>query len=111
MESLGTYKPEFDRVIGIYAQLYIEYIVIGDTWRRTGYKVIENYTNKGGNTNKQQSPIYKALQKVREDMHYYETCLGLTPASLKKINDKAIDKKESGKLEELLRAIEKENGI
>lgn len=112
MESLGTYKPEFDRVIEIYAQLYVEYMEIGRQWKGTGYKIVESHTNKAGATNKTTAPIYKALQQVREQMHYYETCLGLTPAALKKINDKLDNNgNKTSKLEEILQKIEQNNGL
>ena len=110
MQSLGTYKPEFDRVIEIYAQVYIEYLVIGDQWRRSGYQVTEEYTNKAGATNKQQSTLYKTVQQAREKLQYYESCLGLTPAALKRINEKLDNRDGKGsKLDEVLDKIEQIN--
>lgn len=112
MQSLGTYKPEFDRVIEIYAQVYIEYLVIGDQWRRSGYQVTEEYTNKAGATNKQQSTLYKTVQQAREKLQYYESCLGLTPAALKRINEKLDNRAGKGsKLDEVLDKIEQINGL
>ena len=101
-----------DRVIEIYAQVYIEYLVIGDQWRRSGYQVTEEYTNKAGATNKQQSTLYKTVQQAREKLQYYESCLGLTPAALKRINEKLDNRDGKGsKLDEVLDKIEQINGL
>ena len=70
-EELGTYRPSFDVVI--------------------------EYTNKGGSTNHVQNPLLKLANELNRDALTYWKELGLTPAGLKRLNEKALDLKVSNK--------------
>ena len=55
------------------------------------------YTNKGGSTNHIQNPLLKLANELNRDALTYWKELGLTPAGLKRLNEKALDLKVSNK--------------
>ena len=62
------------------------------------------YTNKNGTTNMIKNPLLTLLNDLDRDALAYWRDLGLTPAGLRKINEKAVQprKKDLGELLEKL---------
>lgn len=106
MKSLGTYKVEFSPTITRYAEMRIQYKMLMGKWYESGCTIAEDYTNKAGATNARKTAIYLALETLRSDLTNLENILGLTPAGLKKINDKSINAKKESTLAKALSKIE-----
>lgn len=96
MKSLGTYKPEFSPVVTRYAEMRVQFEILMAQWYESGCRITERYTNKAGATNNRKTALYQSIEAIRKEILALENLLGLTPAGLKKINDKALSiKKES----------------
>ena len=85
MQSLGTYKKEFEPVILILCQLKKQYDVLTKKFEDDGYRFSE-ITSSGT----KKAPIVVTLEGLRRDILNYYTQLGLTPQGLKKLNDQAM---------------------
>lgn len=99
MKRLGTHKPEYNRLIDIYAGLVHDYLVTLDEWERGGRQYATE-TAAGGT---KKSAIVSTLENLRKDILQYSDRLCLNPKS-------AGEKKEKGKgsaLAEALRELEK----
>ena len=103
MKNLGVYKDEFIPVITRYAELRVQYIVIMGKWYATGCEITEDYTNKAGATNARKTALYQAVENLRHELADHESMLGLTPQSLKKINDKNFQTSKKSSLAEALK--------
>ena len=93
MKALGTYKPEFDTTISIYAGLVEQYQMLEMQFKESNFKVEE----KTGADNSKRSPIVATLENLRKDILHYSNALGLTPSGLKKINDEMKQDKKKPK--------------
>lgn len=105
MTDIGTYKPQFDPTIRVYAETKYQYNLVMREFLDSGCKMTEEYTNKFGATNIRKTAIYLALETIRKDILGYENILGLTPAGLKKINDGMKSQRKKGGLAEVLNGI------
>lgn len=107
MKEIGTYKPQFDGTIHLYAETKYQYEILMQNFYESGCKVTEEYTNKAGFTNVRKTATYLALETLRRDIINHENILGLTPAGLRKINESEMKgKKKKSKLVEALRSVE-----
>lgn len=91
MKALGTYKPEYSRIIEIYAQIMAEYNQITKDFEENGYKIEVN-TDQGGS---KKSPTLSALEVLRKDILAYSDRLCLNPKALETVT---IEKSKSSKL-------------
>lgn len=91
MKSIGTYKPEYHRVIEVYCSLLEKYIAINKEIKQEDYQA--------------RTPLCISEEALRKDILKYMAELGLTPAGLKRINDKAFDKKKQSQLAKALNAL------
>lgn len=66
-------------------------------YKQNGGEPVIEYTNKSGATNYVQNPILKLANELNRDALTYWKELGLTPAGLKRLNDKALDLKVTNK--------------
>ncbi len=66
-------------------------------YKQEGGQPVIEYTNKGGSTNYVQNPLLKLANELNRDALTYWKELGLTPAGLKRLNEKALDLKVSSK--------------
>ena len=90
MEGVGTYKEEFEPVIGRLAEIYVRMQRARGEFERTGSKMFVAYTNKAGATNPAKNPYLQELDFLQKMALELERELGLTPASLRKINEAAM---------------------
>ena len=79
MTALGNYKPEYDDMITIYADLLDQYSVFQKQFADNGYRVSEEYTNKAGATNQRKVPVLNAIETLRKDIVTYSDRLRLNP--------------------------------
>jgi hypothetical protein len=102
MKELLIYKKSFDPIIEIYAGLMHQYEVLNFQFKKSNFKITDEYTNKAGATNERKTPVYMALEGLRKDILSYSDKLGLNPAGLNRINDELTKKKKVSKLEKAL---------
>ncbi|WP_335871955.1 P27 family phage terminase small subunit [Bacillus sp. 2205SS5-2] len=108
MQSLGTYRPQFDSAIRVYSEMRFQYDVLMQQFYADGCKISEEYTNKAGAKNIRKTAMYLSLETLRKDIVNHENLLGLTPAGLKRINDEmAKKKKKMSKLDLALSSLDK----
>lgn len=74
MRDLGVYKPEYEAMIAIYADLCEQYDAITEQFVQSGYQ-FEEATNAGS----KKAPIVTTLESLRKDILTYANALGLTP--------------------------------
>jgi phage terminase small subunit len=92
MESLGTYKPEYDKIIKIFAGMLHQYQEFEAQFEASGYKITEEYTNKAGATNERKVPLYTAMESLRKDIIAYSDRLCLNPKSLETVTTEQANK-------------------
>lgn len=97
MKSLGIYKPEFDSMIGVYAQLMTQRDKLETQYKKSGYQY-----QVPTSTGVKKAPIVTTLETLRKDILAYAEALGLTPRGLVKFNDKAFEKKAESALSKAL---------
>lgn len=99
----GTYQAYFDDVIDTLASILERRDIIEAEWDG---EVIVEHTNRSGITNKEQSPTLRLVNDLNRDALTYWKELGLTPASLKRINESAMkEKKKESALERALKSL------
>ncbi|WFB57480.1 P27 family phage terminase small subunit [Paenibacillus sp. BR1-192] len=81
MKALGVYKPEYEGIIEIYAELVDQYNKITKEFKEGGYKY-EVETDQGG---KKKAPIVATLETLRKDILAYSDRLCLNPKSLETV--------------------------
>lgn len=97
MKNLGIYKPEFDSMIAVYAQLMTQRDKLESEYKKGGYQYQVN-TSSGV----KKAPIVTTLEALRKDCLTYAEALGLTPRGLAKFDAKAFEKRKVGGLEQAL---------
>lgn len=104
-EEAGTYRPYFDHVIATLADILSKRDKAQEQFEKSGGNAIIKHTNKSGATNLEQNPALRMINDLNRDALQYWRDLGLTPAGLKKINDKAMQKQKASALTEALKAL------
>ena len=100
MKELGTYKKEYERIIGIYAGMLYQYDVLEKKFVAGGFEIEVEFTNTVKATNTKKSTIYQALEILRKDIAAYSNILLLNPKAL---NSATVESKGTSKLECYLR--------
>lgn len=96
-ETAGTYRPFFDSVIDTLAGILARRDEALEIYEKSGGNPIVKHTNKAGASNLEQNPALRLVNDLNRDALAYWRDLGLTPAGLKKLNDKALDVKVTNK--------------
>ena len=102
MKKAGTYRREFEDSMERYADLRVQYDVLKGQWYEEGCAITEEYTNKSGATNQRKTPLYLAMETLREELLELENIFGLTPKGLKQIHSKTMEDKKESALEKAL---------
>lgn len=84
MNKLGIHKPQYNRIIDIYAELVSQYLKLTKEFEEGGYQYEVN-TGQGGC---KKSPIVATLETLRKDILAYSDRLCLNPKSLDAMNVK-----------------------
>jgi len=90
MRALNLYKKEYAYTINILAKCLYDYEQMQDTFAKSGGNIVVRHTNKGGSTNATKNPFYAAIETLRSDILAYARELGMTPSSLKRINETEV---------------------
>lgn len=85
MKAVGTYRPEFDKVIDSLAKIYVDMDTARSQFMASGGNVVVKHTNKSGATNWVKNPFFLAIEGLQDKILMYNRELGLTPAGLRKI--------------------------
>lgn len=101
-EQAGTYRPWFDNVISTLASILERRDDAEDLFVLNGSQVLVEHTNKAGATNTVQNPILRLINDLNRDALAYWRDLGLTPAGLKRIDEKAMKQKKISAMEKAL---------
>lgn len=95
MKGLGVYKPEYDNIINIYADLLVQYEDARQKFIQSGYQY-ETETAAGGT---KKSAIVATLENLRKDIIAYSDRLCLNPKSVETVT---TEKQGKSKLESVL---------
>lgn len=95
MKALGTHKPQYNRLIDIYADLVNQYLTAIEEFEEGG-RQYEVSTAAGGF---KKSPIVATLENLRKDILQYSDRLMLNP---KAFDQTKIEVKTESKLDRLL---------
>lgn len=104
-EQAGTYRPYFDDVITTLAGILERRDDAQEMFVKAGSNILVKHTNKSGATNIEQNPLLRMINDLNRDALAYWRDLGLTPAGLRRINEKALDKPKESALSKALREI------
>ena len=104
MEAVGTYNPIFDTTIKQLAKLERELPKAERAWRAAGGSMVIEQVNKAGATYTAKDPHYAVVDQLRKDILALKNQLGLTPKSLKRVQEQMAAKPETkqSRLEQLL---------
>lgn len=102
METLGTYRHEFDVLIERYAEMRLQFDLLNKRWYEEGCKITEPYTNKAGATNERKTALYLCMEKLRLELTDTENILGMTPKGLQTIKKKGLEQKKQSALDRIL---------
>lgn len=102
MQTLGTYKPEFEAPVRRYADLRVQYDTLCEKWYEEGCNITEEYTNKSGAKNQRKTALYQSMETMRKELTDMENLFGLTPKGLKAIKAKGLEVKKKSALDRLL---------
>ena len=103
MKNVGTYKEEFSIAVNTLAKIMFDYQETMGEFEKTGGNIIITHTNKSKEKNVVKNPFYLAIETLRAQILKYLIELGLTPAGLKKINDKSLAVQKESLLGKALR--------
>lgn len=81
MKALGVHKPQYNRLVSIYADLVFQYNESMQDFEESG-RQYETETAAGGS---KKSPIVATLETLRKDILAYSDRLGLNPKALETI--------------------------
>lgn len=98
MKSLGVYKPEYDPLIKVYAELVVQYNSITERFVNGGMRYQVSTADGGA----KKAPIVATLESLRKDILAYSDRLCLNPKSLETVT--TDNGKKSG-LAELLKGL------
>jgi phage terminase small subunit len=101
MQTLGTYKPEYDAIIDIYCELREQYEFYTKQFKEKKFKCDE-YTAAGGT---KKSALVSTIETLRKDILQYSDRLYLNPKSMLEEKNKPVKKKSA--LAEALSKLEK----
>ena len=97
MKKLGVYRPEYDRIVDIYAGLVEQYHrLMREYDTKKGYR----YSAGTGAAGEKKSPLVSTIEGVRRDILAYSDRLCINPRAEREGNQPPEKK---SKLEELLR--------
>ena len=99
MKELGVHKPQFNRLIDIYAGLVHQYLLALQEFEAGGYQ----YKVETGAGGSKKSPIVATLENLRKDILQYSDRLCLNPKAFEAVT---VEKESTSKLARVLSALE-----
>lgn len=104
MEAVGTYNKIFEPTIKQLAKAERELSKAEKAWRASGGNLVVEQVNKAGATYATKDPHYAVVDQLRKDIQALRNQLGLTPKSLKRVQEQ-VESQTTGKkspLEQML---------
>lgn len=105
-EAVGTYEVHFDDVIDTLAAILEKRDAVEEQYIVEGACPVLEHTNNGGSCNLAKNPLIVLYMDLNNQAITYWRDLGLTPAGLRKINDKAKSEKKNDALAEALKGLD-----
>lgn len=102
-ETAGTYQKIFDSVISSLATILEQRDAAMEQYMATGAHPVVTHTNKSGAVNPAKNPCLVMWCDLNAQALAYWRDLGLTPAGLKKINEKAMKGKQKSSFADILK--------
>ena len=104
MQAVGTYNAVFESTIKQLAKTERELSRAEKAWKAAGGKMVDQLVNKTGGAYTAKDPHYAVVDQLRKDILALRNQLGLTPKSLKRVQEQTQAKALAGKskLEQLL---------
>ena len=99
-KAAGTYRTYFDYVIGALADIMEKRDELEAQYVKEGKHPTVKHTSKTGAVNTVENPLLGLINKYDSSALTYWRDLGLTPAGLKKIDEKAMKKQKTNALTE-----------
>lgn len=99
MKELGVHKPQYNRLIDIYAETVHQYLRAVADFESSNYE----YETETAAGNPKKSGIVSAMEVLRKDILAYSDRLCLNPKAIETVT---IDKKSKSKLASLLSTLE-----
>lgn len=81
MKELGVHKPQYNRLIDIYADLVHQYLIAVADFEESGFE----YETETAAGNPKKSGIVSAMENLRKDILQYSDRLCLNPKSLENV--------------------------
>lgn len=85
MKELGVHKPQYNRLIDIYADLVHQYLIAVADFEESGFE----YETETAAGNPKKSGIVSAMENLRKDILQYSDRLCLNPKSLENVTAKS----------------------
>lgn len=89
-KGCGTYKPEFEGLIARLAEIYVRMQLAKADYQKSGSHILIKQTNKSGAVVPVKNPLLVEIDSLSDMALEMEKELGLTPASLRKVNEAAM---------------------
>lgn len=96
MKRAGTYQKHFDPAIAALSEILEQRDHAYEEYVEGGAQLLVEKTSDRGAVNSAKNPLISLWNDLNGMALSYWKELGLTPASLKKINEAAMDKKPTG---------------
>ena len=106
----GTYKPCFDHMIDSLAGILETRDKARASFEESGAEAVVEHTNKSGNTNLVKNPALTLILECESQALTFWRELGLTPAGLKRIDDKGFAEKEQTGTKSTLELLREKHG-
>ena len=103
--DVGTYRPSFDYVIDTLAGILEARDNAQEKFDEMGGATVVKHTNKGGSTNIVKNPALVVIDDMNKTALQYWRDLGLTPAGLRRIDEKAMKPQRVNALAEAMKAL------
>ena len=104
--AAGTYRPYFDSVICSLSDILAKRDQVNKQYKKEGSEPVVEHTNTSGSTNYIKNPLLVLYNELNAAALSYWRDLGLTPAGLKKIDEKALKVQKKTSFADLLKSFE-----
>lgn len=108
-EEVGTYRPAFDQVIDTLAGILEARDDAQEKFEKSGGQTVIKHVNKGGNPNLVKNPALVVIDDMNKTALQYWRDLGLTPAGLRRIDEKAMKAPRRNALAEAMEELANSN--
>ena len=104
-QEAGTYRPYFDGAIDTLAEILEKRDETREAYEAMPEGPVIQYTNKVGASNPVRNPALVLLDELNKSALAYWRDLGLTPAGLKKIDEKSMSKQKAKSLDKMIKEL------